>query len=395
MKKVITILMLSGVSLASCQKDEYVSPFSGDDNRIVSLTVHTEDGASYDAVISEDEIVLTVPDDVSLEKANVTYTITENTVVQPKFESVSDWSQPYRFLATSYSQQDRIYTYHVKYMDGENRESVVLNTQSDVAEFGRSGRTTVSGNLIIGTAANDGDPITNINALQGVTVVKGSVIIRDSYAGENLDGLSGLESVGGIVLGAEEVGCLDATVKNPVFTGSSHSGVRNIYLASLREVTGTIRIYAEHMQDLHFPELETVGLDFLLMSNDLQYFNLPKLRKVGGSLMLCGALLSRDGWEIVNIDTGVPFTQTALDYLELPRLETIGTLSLRSFHKVTKIVLPQLREAGYVDLKDSAFEDYTDLATVAETLDERRWDVRNCIYNPTWQDMHDKKYTRE
>ena len=396
MRKFMAIVMSGGMLLASCQKEEYVSPFSGDDNRIVSLTVHTEDGVSYDAVISDDEIVLTVPYDVSLDKASVSYTVTENTVVQPKFESVSDWSQPYRFLATSYSQQDRIYTYRVKYIDGENHESVVLNPQSDVTEFGRSGRTTVSGNLIIGAAANTGDPITNINALRGLTVVKGAVIIQDSYAGENLDGLSGLESVGGIVLGAEEVGCLDSTVKNPVFTGSSHSGVRNIYLASLREVTGTIRIYGEHIQDIHFPELETVGLDFLFMSNDLQYFNIPKLKQVNGVLFLRGALAYSDrGEEIVNNNTGVPLTQTSLDYLELASLEKTGSLSLRSFHKVKKVSVPNFRETGYVSLLGSAFEDYSDFATVAETLSERNWIVFNCTYNPTWQDMHDKKYTRE
>ncbi len=67
MRKFMAIVMSGGMLLASCQKEEYVSPFSGDDNRIVSLTVHTEDGVSYDAVISDDEIVLTVPYDVSLD----------------------------------------------------------------------------------------------------------------------------------------------------------------------------------------------------------------------------------------------------------------------------------------------------------------------------------------
>ena len=394
MKRVTFILLSCCLMLASCGKDEaYRSPFSGDDNRIAALTVHTEDGAAYAAVISDEQILLTVPDDVSFENAKVTYTLTENASVQPKFEAIADWSQTCRFLVTSYSQKDRIYTYKVRYVDGENRESVVLRTQDDVTAFGRSGQTTVSGNLIIGSAAG-GAELSNIDALQGVTVVKGSVIVNDSYRGETLDGLSGLESAGGLVLGGQAVDCPDPSVRVPEFTGVTHSGVHNIYLASLREVTGTIRIYGEHIRDIHFPELETVGLDFLVMSNDLQYCNIPRLRRVKGALIFRGALAYGNGGdEIVDNNTGVPITQTSLNHLEFPMLESAGSLSLRSFHKVAKAAMPNFREAGYIHLYYSAFTDYTDFAAAAEMLDYRRWNVTDCDYNPSWQDMHDKKYT--
>lgn len=395
MKKLTIALLLSGFLFVSCGKEEYESPFSGNDNRIVALTIVTTDGVSYSAVISDSEIVLTVPDDVSLENASATYTLSENTSIQPKLETVSDWSQAYRFLATSYSQQDRIYTYRVKYVDGENRESVVLKTQSDVTEFGRSGKTTVSGNLIIGSQNGDGEPISNINALRGITTVKGAVIVYDTYVGENLDGLSGLETAGGIILGENAVNCLDTTVKEPEFTGVTHSGVRNIYLASLRDVTGNIRIHGEHIQDVHFPCLEYVGLDFQLMSNDLQYLNLPNLKTVSGALKICGALENINGWEIVNDNTAVSLTQTSLNHISLEQLERAGSLILCYFHKVEKISVPDLKEAGYVRLTSSAFSDFTDFATVAGILDTNTWIVSDCSYNPTWQDMQDKKYTKE
>lgn len=395
MKKLTIALLLSGFLFVSCEKDDYESPFSGNDNRIISLTIRTADGVSYPAVISDSEIVLTVPDDVSLENASVAYALSENTTVQPKLETISDWSQSYRFLATSYSQQDRIYTYRVKYVDGENRESVVLKTQSDVTEFGRSGKTFVSGNLVIGSQNGDGEQISNINALRGVTTVKGSVIIYDTYIGENLDGLSGLESAGGIILGENAVNCLDTTVKNPEFTGVTHSGVRNIYLASLRRVTGNIRIHGEHIQDVHFPCLEYVGLDLQLMSNDLQYLNMPSLKTVGGMLKLCGSLENVNGWEIVNDNTAVSLTQTSLNHISLEQLERTGSFILCYFHKVEKIAVPDLKDAGYVRLVSSAFSDYTDFATVVAALNEHNWVVSDCSYNPTWQDMQDKKYTKE
>lgn len=356
MKKIWIIFCFILLAVA-CDKDEktvYESDFEGNGNRIVSFALVSTDGERYPASIRNDEVVITLPSDLDLERVKPEYQVSENAILQPEPNRISDWLQEYRFLVTSYSSRSRVYHYRVNLTGYESSlKSYFLKTQEEVDAFAESGVTEVL-DLTIGTTDGNDPKITNLKGLSKLRKIMGKLVVWSAtFAGENLDGLYALESVGTI----EALNC--SSIYLPV--------LKNIaYGASL---SGFI--------DVDLPELTKVGGPLSLSgASRVELIKVPKLETVAGKLLVKG------GWD------------SNITVVEFPELVSVYEFELGRFPDLTTILLPGLKEVYDVRIDyGQKLSDFSVFAPFIPSLDSEHWRVTRCLYNPTYQDMVDGKYT--
>lgn len=117
--KITGIICCLALLCTACSEEKTELPW-GSDNYIVSFSLTT--GAdTYPAVIRDGRITVSIPYNVSLEDAQVSYELCEHASIYPDPATVADWDQEWQFLVSSYdNQNDRTYLYTV-----EDRKSVV------------------------------------------------------------------------------------------------------------------------------------------------------------------------------------------------------------------------------------------------------------------------------
>ena len=333
MKHIVSILFIT-LLLTGCSKDEKEvirTDFEGN-NHIVSFIVTAADGTAYHADIADDKIVLEVPEGANLQEATAKYTISENGTLQPDPKTITDWTQQYRFLATSYSLKDRVYTYTVSYIESQIPQNVTLATQEEVNTFGKSGVEVVTGNLTIGRSSSI-EPITDLSALSKLKIVRGELIFQQSFKGELLDGLSSLEYVGGLSISQSK---LDEQPKATLV---------DIYLPSLKTVNGDFRAESAILENVNLPELTTISGNLVVRSAKLIYFKAEKLAFVK-DIRLSGSDYS-----------GFNLIKSPLRELALPTLKKCNELFLEEWYLLKLVDLPELTElrtlnpyeCGYVE----------------------------------------------
>ena len=342
---------------AACDKDEktvYESEFAGNGNRIVSFALVSTDGERFPASIKNDEIVITLPSGLDMEGVKPEYRVSEHAVLQPNPNNISDWLQEYRFLVTSYSTQSRVYQYRVNLTGHEgNLKSYSLKTQEEVDAFAESGVTEVL-DLTIGTTDGNASKITNLKGLSKLKKIVGKLVVWSAtFTGENLDGLYALESVGTI----EALNC------------------SSIYLPALKSIA-----YGASFSgfiDIDLPELIKVGGQLSLSgASRVELIKVPKLETVAGKLLVKG------GWD------------SNIAVIEFPELVSVYELELGRFLNLTSILLPELKEVYDVRIDyGQKLSDFSVFAPFIPLLDNEHWKITRCLYNPTYQDMVDGKYT--
>ena len=146
--KITGIICCLALLCTACSEEKTELPW-GSDNYIVSFSLTT--GAdTYPAVIRDGRITVSIPYNVSLEGAQVSYELCEHASIYPDPATVADWNQEWQFLVSSYdNQNDRTYLYTVERTDIATDGSLTLRTQAEVDAFARSGINTVEGNLTI------------------------------------------------------------------------------------------------------------------------------------------------------------------------------------------------------------------------------------------------------
>ena len=385
MKFVNIILPLLTIAAASCSKEEsivYKTDFSGEENRLASFALVTDEGKSYSATLYNDEILMVLPSDVNLETLKPQYLLAENTSLQPDPANVKDWGSEQRFLATSYSGQQRVYTYRLSLVESENPQTVILATQADVDAFGKSGQTHVTGNLIIGMTPDGYDdkntvlpitncPITSLSALSKLRQVDGELIIYPTYTGSNIEGLNAVETLGGLRISVNE----------------NCTPLQSIYFPSLRHVSNNLVMSTNKLQDADFPVLESIGGNFDLVTADLQLLKVPSLETIGGWLRLDGSLFK--------IPTGFP-TVNPLSAIEFPRLRSVLYIYIYWYESVTTMNFESLESVEDILIYwCSIFSDFSTFANIVPTLDAEHWTVEGNGYNPSWQDMAEGRYTKQ
>ena len=103
---------------------------------------------------------------------------------------------------------------------------MTLASQSEIDAFGESGINVIEGNLTIGS--DEGEIITDLSPLSTIKEVKGTVIILNSFEGNDLTGLDRMRSMGGLQIG---------TVEKP-----SSSPIEVVTIHKATEITGDIEI---------------------------------------------------------------------------------------------------------------------------------------------------------
>ena len=321
MKK-LCLLLLAALAATGCNEDSASEIFSGKDNHIASFAL-TKDGVTYDAVISQNRITVTVPYNVSLAGATATYELSENAAIQPAPATVTDWESERQFLVTSYNKTDRIYLYSVEYADVVSAGNVTLNTQREVTNFGQTGISVIDGNLAVGTRRSD-DPVKTLDGLERLVAVGNNLTIGAAYAGETLTGkgtgLSNLKEVRGNITLSEQ-----------------NASLKGFSLPSLKSATGDITLVNKALETVEMPVLKRVGGTLEVRSNALILMTADLLTQIDGDMILSGSTSKT--------------AAAPCDYFYFPELKTVsGNLSLSYFDNLsnTGIIFPVLAAAGNI-----------------------------------------------
>ena len=226
MKLLKYIWLVATVAMfAACSDKDEPKPDDADDNFITDFSL-TKDGQTYTAEINGENMTVTIPYTVDLDGATANVRCTPSAKILPDPATVHDWNNERVFRVISYSGKSREYTYLLNRADISQCGDVTLASQSEIDAFGESGINVIEGNLTIGS--DEGEIITDLSPLSTIKEVKGTVIILNSFEGNDLTGLDRMRSMGGLQIG---------TVEKP-----SSSPIEVVTIHKATEITGDIEI---------------------------------------------------------------------------------------------------------------------------------------------------------
>ncbi|MFV0364884.1 MAG: hypothetical protein ACK5JS_00050 [Mangrovibacterium sp.] len=306
--KLILIVPVFVAALNSCEEDtEYIG---GDDNYITNFTLTGDDGITYKGLITEGEVLMQVPEGVSLHGADANVNISSNATIAPDPESIVNWNEEEVFRVTSHSSAKRMYIYKIERADVSALGNVSLTTQAEVDAFAEEGLTVIDGNLIIGKAST-ADTITNLSALESLKEVTYNIVVNKSYLGKDLAGLGNIEKIGGIKI-------------------SGLDSLESISMPKLQTVGTNISIENPSLRTVALPELTHVGESFSIKAGGLELVSLGELTSMGESFVFYGA-------------TGTRGQGSSISILSLPKLQTVGSnMEIGGWAEVYKIDMPSL-----------------------------------------------------
>ena len=364
--KITGIICCLALLCTACSEEKTELPW-GSDNYIVSFSLTT--GAdTYPAVIRDGRITVSIPYNVSLEDAQVSYELCEHASIYPDPATVADWDQEWQFLVSSYdNQNDRTYLYTVERTDIATDGSLTLRTQAEVDAFARSGINTVEGNLTIG-GEDEENPVTNLDGLKNLVSVRCDLTITAAYTGETLAGLENLTACESLRIGS---------------AAHPNETLRQLSLPALKEVKGALCICGTALQTADFKSLQSVAGHFVLQSDALLQLTADELTTVAGNMTLIGTIadeakapceqmyfpklqridgtltLSRfDRLSGLGTTFGVLTQAGALRYehlalantFEFPLIETTGNITVTDCPILRSVLLPALTDAGSLEI---------------------------------------------
>lgn len=364
--KITGIICCLTLLCTACSEEKTELPW-GSDNYIVSFSLTT--GAdTYPAVIRDGRITVSIPYNVSLEGAQVSYELCEHASIYPDPATVTDWNQEWQFLVSSYdNQNDRTYLYTVERTDIATDGSLTLRTQAEVDAFARSGINTVEGNLTIG-GEDEENPVTNLDGLKNLVSVRCDLTITAAYTGETLAGLENLTACESLRIGS---------------AAHPNETLRQLSLPALKEIKGDLCVYGTALQTADFKSLQSVAGHFVLQSDALLQLTADELTTVAGNMTLIGTTadeakapceqmyfpklqridgtltLSRfDRLSGLGTTFGVLTQAGALRYehlalantFEFPLIETTGNITVTDCPILRSVLLPALTDAGSLEI---------------------------------------------
>lgn len=364
--KITGIICCLALLCTACSEEKTELPW-GSDNYIVSFSLTT--GAdTYPAVIRDGRITVSIPYNVSLEGAQVSYELCEHASIYPDPATVTDWNQEWQFLVSSYdNQNDRTYLYTVERTDIATDGSLTLRTQAEVDAFARSGINTVEGNLTIG-GEDEENPVTNLDGLKNLVSVRCDLTITAAYTGETLAGLENLTACESLRIGS---------------AAHPNETLRQLSLPALKEIKGDLCVYGTALQTADFKSLQSVAGHFVLQSDALLQLTADELTTVAGNMTLIGTTadeakapceqmyfpklqridgtltLSRfDRLSGLGTTFGVLTQAGALRYehlalantFEFPLIETTGNITVTDCPILRSVLLPALTDAGSLEI---------------------------------------------
>lgn len=329
------------VSLTSCEDDD--SLFSGNENYITSFRL-VQQGDSYAGIIKGDSLILSIPENLSLEGATMEILCSENARISPDPGEVEDWGKLQNFTVTAYNNTQRVYKYIVRRTLTGSEGDVRLTSVEDLEAFAAQGINKVNGNLVIGKEEGTvkEDSLTSLAALASLKEVVGTVTINPTYAGTSFAGLENLEQVGGLVMGR--------VIQNATI---GLRWIREIKLPNLKKVASELTFRADTVETLSLPALEKVGRNLSIQIKDVKDIDFSALSVIGE-----------------NLSMKVNGVLNAPEKLSFPKLSLIGNqLALSNVYRVKELAFPELKSATAIKLEQmNAVEtlNFTQLEQVAD-----------------------------
>lgn len=347
MKRYIYAILASAIGFVSAgcsDTDTEADPFTGKDNFLFSLVLHIGDTELPARIIGE-QVSLTVPAGISLDRAEATYELSELATIVPNPDDVTDWSAEQIFVVTSYSGEKRTYTYACIESDTVYEGDVTLKSQSEVEAFGLLAPEVIEGSLTVG--AVNGETISDISALAGIREIRGNLLINNSVRCERFE-MPELERIDALRIGSAET------------TAENNPAIGALAFPVLTDINGDCKIF---------------------YVNDLKTVSMPALRRIGGDLFLSGVnpSLSFDDLEEtqhiymqnIQIDICFPKLHSAANIqilsnqreIDLPLLETAGNIVFSS----DVVLCPRLQKCASLETS-SRTNDFSSLEEVFTDL---------------------------
>lgn len=313
--KIVGLALFIIIAAAGCRKEK--SDFSGGDNYITSFQLKQGD-MIFQAAISEGQIVLSAPEDFSLDNATATVVVSENARITPDPSGIQNWNEEHTFTVTSYNGTKQTYQYSVVRNVVAKDGDVVLLTQADVEALAALNVTQINGSLTIG-AATGLDSVYSLASLSGLKTIQYGLTINATYAGDDLAGLENLETVGSLQI-------------------QQNKSLRTVELPKLAAVMSDLIINQSPVTIVRFPELTHIdkGLQ-ILAGNNISEMEFPKLKNIVENLTLTGA------------------TTSLLTVISFPLLEKAGgNISISNWREATTLSMPLLSTTTAVNISGLA-----------------------------------------
>lgn len=310
----VMLLLIFAISITAC-KDQINTPFAGNDNRILELSLTDSKGQKYVATLTcENTFQFVIPADTDLSGAKVSYRISDQAEILPKPTDVENWNSDQAFQVRSYSGQRRTYLVQVIRERTELPNTVRLTTDDEVKAFVAKGVNHIEGDLIVG-ALTGKDSISNIDALTSLEKVDYDIIINPTYKGTDLSGLRNVKEAGGIFIRSQKL--KDATFKhlNVVYGNVDITGdaLKQIGMPQVTHINGILKITKVAISEFSLPRLETLGAFNISFCDWVSTISLRSLKSISGNL------------NIEKLDK--------LGTLTAPKLETInGNMTFNNLH---------------------------------------------------------------
>ncbi len=306
------LLLFALVCFNSCNKETDL--FSGSDNFLSTFQLK-QGSLTLSATISTDSILITAPENLSLQGATVLFSISENARIEPDPATVTDWDAKQTFTITSFNGAKKIYAYDVKRNVIAKKGDIILLNQADVETLAALQLSQIDGSLTIG-ASTGADSIFSLAPLAGLKVIKQGLTINATFAGENLSGLENLEKVGALLI-------------------NQNKKLKSISFPQLNSLISGLTITQSQVESLDFPELTTIDRGFQITTSDsITLLSFPKLKRIVESMSITG------GWSVNNLRT-----------IDFPSLEKVGgDISISNWKEVTTVNMPLLTNATVISI---------------------------------------------
>ncbi len=341
--KIWTAAALTLVWLAGCNDD---SLFDGTDHYISSFELQQNE-IVVKGLIANDSIIVTVAENISLEGATASVTISENATIEPDPSGITDWDSEQDFTVTGYDGSARKYHYKIIRTNVTGSGNIILATQDDVEKFAALGINELKGNLTIGQSTG-ADSISSLEALSSLKIITGKLLVNPTFAGTDLSGLRNLQQVGTLEFGAV-------------------AQLQGANFPALKSIMSGLTITGSKITSLGFPLLENIDGAVSLQRNDsITQVDFSSLKTVVNGLAIQGdwgntAKLSGLSFPLLeNVGGEIVFSQLPeLTSVSMPVLKSAATVSVYNADKLKTIEIPQLKTL-YKDLKIYSLQALTD-----------------------------------
>jgi len=237
-------------------------------------------------------------------------------------------------------------------------EQIILSGTKSLSSF-KTPKLTVLNNLQLSSC-------NSLLELKMPTVLNGDLSIYFGGQAYDFPNLQGLEEVNGILelqsCGSEIIN-VTGIKKLGSFDLNYSEEIKSITFPDLTEINQNFNISRlENLTDFSAPELTSIGnnlsIDACLVLTNI---NLPKLTSITGQFKFYGA---RGSWQA---------SESIIENMD---------------------AFSALTSAGSVDVKYAGkLKDYNGLKNLIGSLTVDFWSVQNCLYNPSYDDMVDGKYS--